>query len=225
MHSMTGRPERMPRMMVSMRVGELLHELVGAPAAAELHEAVDEEHPGKQAGDDPDVEGQAGGPGLARDEDAAERERRHHEGGDRPVEPGAAEVGAQPRGVEQRDEAGERVGQGDEEVRLLLLAQEHHPRLVDVEAARHALAPDARQPLAVPGLHPQHDGDHEEAQPDRDRDRDDEDRADDDQVCRHPIASRSRVPRPKYSARGVKCGRRCVHSRRPARVPSAFSPS
>ena len=33
------------------RVGELLHEAVGAAAAAELHEAVDEEHPGEEAGD------------------------------------------------------------------------------------------------------------------------------------------------------------------------------
>ena len=49
---MTGRPERMPRMMVSMRVGQLLHEAVGEHAAAELHEAVDEEHAGEEAGDD-----------------------------------------------------------------------------------------------------------------------------------------------------------------------------
>jgi hypothetical protein len=47
----------------------------------------------------------------------------------------------------------------------------------------------------------------------------------DNQVERHPIASRSRLPRPKYSARGVKCGRRWLDSKRPDRLPSEFSPS
>ena len=184
------------------RVGQLLHEFVGASAAEELHEAVGEHHAGEQAGHDEEPDRVPGGPGLGAGEDGAHGKCDQHEGRDRPVEPGAAEVGAQPRGVEQRDEPREHVGQGDEEVLFLLLAQEHEPRVVEVEPAGHALAPDPGEALAVLVLHTQHHGENEQAEPDRDRDRDDEDRADDDQVDRHPIASRSRVPRPKYSRAG-----------------------
>ena len=128
-------------------------------------------------------------------------------------------------GIEKGNEAGERVGEPHDEVRFLLLAEERHARLLEVQPAGHPPPPDPGEAPAVPVLHAQDDGQHEKAQPDRDRDRDDEEPGEDDQVERHPIASSKRVPSPKYSARGMKCGRRLLHSNRPARVPSAFSPS
>ena len=226
MHSITGRPERMPRMMVSIASGSCFMKRLERRPPRNFTKRSTRNMPGEEAGDQPDVERQAREPGHRRR---------------RSTPPTASEIITkvatdQPSPARRKlarsrvvSSSGmklrQRVGHGDEDVLLLLLAQQRHPHVVEVEAAGHALAADARQPLAVLGLHPQHDGDDEEAEPDRDDDRDDEDRADDDQVARHPIASRSRVPRPKYSARGMKCGRRCVHSWRPARVPSEFSPS
>ena len=226
MHSITGRPERMPRMMVSIAVGQLLHEPVGAPPAAELHEAVDEEHPGEEAGREPDVERQPRQPGP--------RPRRRRR---RPPSEIITKVATDQPSPARRKFARSRVvsssgtKRASASVRVTRRFFSCFWRSSISRASSRSSRPDMRlrptraRRLRCLCLHPQDHGEDEQAEPDRDRDRDDEDRADDDQVDRHPIASSSRVPSPKYSARGMKFGRRCVHSKRPARLPSAFSPS
>ena len=64
----------------------------------------------------------------------------------------------------------ERVSQRHQDVLLLLLPDQHHAGVFEVEPPGHALAPDAREAFAVPVLHSQHYGDHEQAEADRDGD-------------------------------------------------------
>ena len=226
MHSITGRPERMPRMMVSMRVGQLLHEAVGLPVAAELHEAVGGEHAEEEPRDQDQHQR------LAESERAGEhrRERRATSEIDTKV---ATDQSSSARRKLARSRAVSSSGmkRASASVSVTMAFFSCFCLRSVSRASSRSIRPDMPpaadpgQPLAVLVLQPQHHGDHEEAQPDRDRDRDEEEREGDDQVARHPIASRSRVPRPKYSARGMKCGRRWLHSKRPEMLPSAFSPS
>ena len=167
MHSITGRPERMPRMMVSMRVGQLLHEAVGAACRrAASRSGRRANMPTKSAGQHADADRHARctkAPSQREHRADAERDRRRRSPTDQ-LEPGAAEVGAQPRGVEQRHErAPARRSASTMAFGLLLLAHQHQPRVVDVEPAGHPPAADAGQALAVLVLHPQHHGEHEQA--------------------------------------------------------------
>ena len=226
-HSITGRPERMPRMMVSMASGSCFMKRLASMSPRKRTPRSTSVMPLKSAGTTSSATGRplATAPPTVRT--AAATSESAMKPGDREVEAGALDVGAQPHGVEQRHEAGEVFGDAHQGVVLGLLPQEVQPQVLDVELARHAPPADPGEALAVPRLHAQHHRQHEEADPDQHADRGDEGGGRQDQVDgqRQFIASSSRLPRPKYSARGMKCGRRWLHSNRPEMLPSAFSPS
>ena len=226
MHSITGRPERMPRMMVSSASGSCFMKRLAAGRRGTSRSGRVANIPKKSPGTRQSTSGLPRTSMPASTADGADRRARS-------ITKVATDQSSSARRKLARSRAVSSSGTNfasasvsvTMSVLLLLLAHERQPRVLHVDPARHPPAADAGEPLAVLVLHPQHHGDHEEAEPDRDRDRDEEEREGDDQVARHPIASRSRVPRPKYSARGMKCGRRWLHSKRPERLPSAFSPS
>ena len=142
--------------------------------------------------------------------------------------PGAVDVGAQPRGVEQRHEAGQRVGERDQQRSFSCFCRTRFSRTSSMSSRPDMrLRPTRARRLRCCAASRSTSDQHEEPDPDQHateamkaaaaRMR--------STVSDNPIASSSRLPRPKYSARGMKCGRRWLHSKRPERLPSAFSPS